>query len=171
MLHIYHGDGKGKTTAAVGLAVRAAGAGLNVLFLQFLKNGSSSEIKVLSGIDGITVRCCEECNKFTFEMNDTEKNAVSDDHNSMLELAMTMLSQNNADIVIMDEFLDAYNKSMMDTELAERLISEFSERAEIVLTGRSPDQKLTEKADYISNVTAEKHPYTRGITARKGIEY
>lgn len=171
MLQIYHGDGKGKTTAAVGLAVRAAGAGLKVLFMQFLKNGSSSEIKVLSGIDGITVRCCEECNKFTFEMNDTEKQAVSDDHNSMLELAMSMVSQKKADVVIMDEFLDAYNKSMLDLRLAEMVITNFSETAEIVLTGRSPDEIFIEKADYISHVTAEKHPYSRGITARKGIEY
>ena len=104
-------------------------------------------------------------------MNDTEKNAVSDDHNSMLELAMTMLSQNNADIVIMDEFLDAYNKTMLNKELAERVIMDFSDTAEIVLTGRSPDEIFIEKADYISHVTAEKHPYSRGITARKGIEY
>ncbi|MGB4091931.1 MAG: cob(I)yrinic acid a,c-diamide adenosyltransferase [Ruminococcus flavefaciens] len=171
MLQIYHGDGKGKTTAAVGLAVRAAGAGLNVLFLQFLKNGSSSEIKVLSGIDGITVRCCEECNKFTFEMNSDEKLAVAAKHDSMLRTIEDLLSQNNADVVIMDEFLDAYNKAILNKELAERVIMDFSDTAEIVLTGRSPDEIFIEKADYISNVTAEKHPYTRGITARKGIEY
>jgi len=171
MLQIYHGDGKGKTTAAVGLAVRAAGAGLKVLFMQFLKNGSSSEIKILSGINGITVMCCEECSKFTFEMNSDEKLAVAAKHDNMLRTIEDLLSQNNADVVIMDEFLDAYNKAMLNKKLAERVIMDFSDTAEIVLTGRSPDEIFIEKADYISHVTAEKHPYSRGITARKGIEY
>lgn len=171
MLHIYHGDGKGKTTAVVGLAVRAAGAGLRVLFMQFLKNGSSSEIGILKGIDGITVMCCEECNKFTFNMNEEEKEAVVKRHDSMLAYAETALSEGKADMVILDEFLDAYNKAMLDTSLASDIVMRFSETAEIALTGRSSDKMFTDRADYISLITAEKHPYTKGIGARKGIEY
>ena len=72
MIHIYHGNGKGKTTAAVGLAVRAFGAGMRTAVFQFLKNGTSSEIKVLQSL-GIETVCCEECTKFTFRMNDEEK--------------------------------------------------------------------------------------------------
>ena len=76
MLHIYTGNGKGKTTAAVGLAVRACGAGLRVAVFQFLKNGSSSEISVLRSLPGMTVETCECCNKFVFRMSEEEKSAV-----------------------------------------------------------------------------------------------
>ena len=171
MLQIYHGDGKGKTTAAVGLAVRAAGAGMKVLFMQFLKNGTSSEIGVLRGITGITVMCCEKCDKFTFMMTDEEKEAVTEMHDHMLTFAEKLISENEAVVVVLDEFLDAYNKSMLDRKLADRFIMSCSDKAEIVVTGRSPDKLILEKADYVSHITAEKHPYTRGVTARKGIEY
>jgi len=84
MIHIYSGNGKGKTTAAIGLAVRAAGAGKRVLFCQFLKNGSSSEISVLKELKNVTVRYCVECGKFTFSMNDEEKMIVKSAHNKLL---------------------------------------------------------------------------------------
>ena len=171
MLHIYHGNGKGKTTAAVGLAVRFAGSGGKVLFMQFLKNGSSSEISVLKAIDGIAVSFCEECCKFTFQMNENEKNAVIKKHDLMLEEAVSMIENGEAGLVILDEFLDAYNKKMLNTKLADKLILSISDKAEVAVTGRSPNQEFIEKADYISCISAEKHPYTNGIPARKGIEY
>ena len=171
MLQIYHGDGKGKTTAVVGLAVRAAGAGMKVLFMQFLKNGTSSEIGVLKQISGITVICCEECIKFTFQMNEDEKKAVINRHNEMLNYAYDVLSDGKADVLILDEFLDAYNKSMIDTDSARNLILSYSDKAEIAVTGRSPEECFIDKADYISYISAEKHPYTKGVNSRKGIEY
>lgn len=167
MVHIYHGNGKGKTTAAVGLAVRAAGAGLEIMFIQFLKNGSSSEIRIIEKIENIKVHYCEECRKFTFQMNDDEKNAVTEKHNYMLEQAF----KNGADMIILDEFLDAYNKNMLDRSLAEKLITENAENIEIILTGRNPSEKFIETASYISEITAVRHPYEKGIAARMGIEY
>ena len=167
MVHIYHGNGKGKTTAAVGLAVRAAGAGLEIMFVQFLKNGSSSEIRIIEKIENIKVQCCKECRKFTFQMNDNEKNAVTEKHNHMLEQAF----KNGADMIILDEFLDAYNKNMLDRSLAEKLITENAENIEIILTGRNPSEKFIETADYISEITAVRQPYEKGIAARMGIEY
>lgn len=165
MIHIYHGNGKGKTTASVGLAIRAAGAGLRVVFVQFLKNGSSSEIKILKNF--VQVEYCQECNKFTFQMNDEEKAVVTEKHNQMIEKAF----ESGADVIILDEFIDAYNKKMVDRKLSEILISENKETAEIILTGRDPAKVFTEQADYISEITAVRHPYKKGVTARKGIEY
>ncbi len=165
MIHIYHGNGKGKTTAAVGLAVRAVGAGLKVIFVQFLKNGSSSEIKMLK--DNMEVEYCKECSKFTFQMNEEEKALVTEKHNQMIEKAF----ENGADMIILDEFLDAYNKKMIDRNLSEKLISENKEKTEIVLTGRNPAEIFIEQADYISEITAVRHPYENGIIARIGIEY
>ena len=171
MLHIYHGNGKGKTTAVVGLAVRCAGAGGNVLFMQFLKNGTSSEIAILKSIENITVLCCEECSKFTFQMSEDEKKAVIQRHNLMLNTAGEYINSHNECLVIMDEFLDAYNKNMLDKALGDDILLALSDKAEIAVTGRSPHDKFIEKADYISHITAEKHPYQNGTAARKGIEY
>lgn len=171
MLHIYYGNGKGKTTAAVGLAVRACGAGMKVAFLQFLKNGSSSEINVLRTLENIDVICCEECNKFTFQMHDAEKQNVEHCHNEMLKKAYSMLNNGAVQIIVLDEFLDAYNKKLIDTELADIFIKNCSDKCEIVMTGRMPNEWLKKQADYLTEMTAVKHPYEKGINARKGIEY
>jgi len=170
MLQIYCGNGKGKTTAAVGLAVRAAGAGLRVAFIQFLKDGSSSEIDMLRSIGNITVRCCEECRTFVSKLSETEVSAVTAKHNANLRFAYDTISSGSADVVILDEFIGAFNKKLLDAELAMRIIS-MKEKCEIVLTGRAPDEKLLESADYISKIEPVRHPFTKGISARKGIEY
>ena len=171
MLHIYYGNGKGKTTAAVGLAVRAAGAGMKVGFFQFLKNGSSSEIAVLKNIDNIKVFCCEKCNKFTFSMNEREIDEITQQHNEMLKKAAELLEKGDINLLVLDEFLDAYNKKLIDMEFADYFIDNIVNKGEVVTTGRTPTEKLRETADYLTEMTALKHPYNMGISARKGIEY
>ncbi|MBR5682271.1 MAG: cob(I)yrinic acid a,c-diamide adenosyltransferase [Ruminococcus sp.] len=171
MLHIYYGSGKGKTTAAVGLTVRACGSGMKTAFFQFLKNGSSSEIKVLEKLENNTVFCCKECTKFTFQMNSAEKQLITAVHTDMLKKAAELVETEKVQLVVLDEFLDAYGKKLIDTELAESFIRSFSDRAEIVITGREPTELFMTTADYITEMTAVKHPYQKGITARKGIEY
>ena len=165
MLHIYCGNGKGKTTAAIGLAVRYFGAGGKVYFYQFMKNGSSSEINVLRNI-GIYVKACLPCRKFTFKMNDEEKNAVREYHNCMMREIMT-IKENS--LIVADELASAYNKNLIDRNLAENIITMNTN--EIVITGREPARIFTDNADYISEVNEVKHPYKKGISARKGIEY
>ncbi|MCQ2465301.1 MAG: cob(I)yrinic acid a,c-diamide adenosyltransferase [Oscillospiraceae bacterium] len=170
MLQIYCGDGKGKTTAAVGLSVRAKGAGMNVCFFQFLKNGSSSETAMLSGL-GIYTECCTACSRFTFLMNDEEKKNTAEYHNKMLMKIKKYADENAPAVIVMDEFLDAYNKEMLDRKLAEEIICEISVASEVILTGRNPAGVFTGKADYISEIKAVKHPYRSGVPARKGIEF
>lgn len=165
ILHIYHGNGKGKTTTATGLAIRAAGAGLKVCFVQFLKNGSSSEVKILSQIENIEYICCEKCNKFSFQMSDTEKSIITSEHNRIIEKAF----ETDADMIILDEFLDAYNKNMLDRNSAGNRILDTDR--EIILTGRNPAEIFINNADYISEITSVRNPYEKGISARKGIEF
>ena len=167
MIHIYSGEGKGKTTAAMGLAVRAAGAGMIVGIFQFLKNGSSSEIRVLSQLDGISVRCCKSCTKFTFNMNEEELGRVTAEHNEMLR----EIGEQRYDVVILDEFFGAYNSGLMDRSIADETVKSFPDSRELILTGRSPSEFFCGLADYHSDIKAVKHPYERGISARKGIEY
>ena len=171
MLHIYYGNGKGKPTAAVGLTIRAVGSGMKVAFFQFLKNGSSSEISILETLENVTVVSCEECKKFTFAMNDLEKNEVTLCHNEMLKKASELLKSNEVQLVVLDEFIDAYNKKLIDIELADNFISNDMSDGEIVMTGRNPSDKLKKRADYLTEMNAVKHPFDNGITARKGIEY
>lgn len=164
ILHIYHGNGKGKTTAATGLAIRAAGAELKVIFIQFLKNGTSSEINILKQINNIEYFCCDECRKFTFQMSDKEKALVTSGNNEIIEKAFS----SDADVIILDEFLDAYNLNMIDSDSEKYILN--SDR-EIILTGRNPAEIFLDHADYISEIISVRHPYEKGIKARKGIEF
>ena len=172
MIHIYSGNGKGKTTAAAGLAVRAAGAGLKVVFYQFLKNGSSSEIKILREIENITVRSCRCCNKFTKKMTGAEKENVKSEHNKMLKEIYSLIENKSADLIIADELIGAYNANMLDCEYSLKIIGKANDNGiEFVMTGREPPESICCLADYHSEIKALKHPYQQGITARHGIEY
>lgn len=171
MIHIYSGKGKGKTTAAVGLAVRAAGAGMRVHFCQFLKNGSSSEINVLRGLENVTVRYCEECSKFTFQMNEEEKIIVKNAHNKLLNEINRLICSDSVDVVVIDEIFGAYNSMLVDKKEVRNIVINCPEHIELILTGRSPASIFRKYADYYSVIRAVKHPYNNGITARKGIEY
>ena len=171
MLHIYYGNGKGKTTAAVGLTIRACGAEMKTAFFQFLKNGTSSEISILEKMPDITVVCCECCNKFTFEMNEAEKLEVTAAHDRMLDRAWKMINNNEVQLIVLDEIIDAYNKNLMDKVKFDAFISEAPAKCEIIITGRNPSDIMIENADYLTEMCAIKHPFDNGITARKGIEY
>lgn len=162
MIHLYIGNGKGKTTAAAGLAARMAGIGGKVLFMQFLKNGTSGEISVLKTFTD--VKYCFYGRKFLFEMSDAEKKSVRDDILNML--SGTDISA--YDLIVMDEILDCIAAGIV----FENEISDFlNADAEIVLTGRNASDAIKEKADYISEIKNIKHPFDNGVAARKGIEY
>ena len=165
MLHIYTGEGKGKTTAAMGLALRAIGHGRKVVILQFLKGGTSGELMPLSKAGAIVISC-KAGNKFVSAMSPDEKEETRkmNDENLRRVLGMTF------DLLVLDEVCAALKYDMVDPELVKRAVELGSER-EIVMTGRDPAQFLLDAADYITQMVCVRHPYERGITAREGIEY
>lgn len=171
MLHIYCGSGKGKTTAALGLAMRAAGSGMRVDLVQFLKYGDESALEVIQSIPQITVLRCERRFGFTCQLTDTEKEALTVCHDQLLRKAMDRLFQGRTDMLVLDEFFAAYNYGLLDRTLANRLVFTGRDHAEIVLTGRDPEAKFLDAADYVSEIRDVKHPYRRGVPARRGIEY
>ncbi|MDE7121568.1 MAG: cob(I)yrinic acid a,c-diamide adenosyltransferase [Oscillospiraceae bacterium] len=171
MIHIYCGEGKGKTTASLGLAIRAAGSGMHVWFVQFLKGGHTSELDILSRIPEISVMRCQKNYGFTFRMNDMEKMALTEDHNRMLRETLDRMYTGKIQMLILDEFFSAYHSNLFDKELATRLVFTCPDQIELVLTGRNPEQKFIDIADYVSEIQAVKHPYQNGISARQGIEY
>lgn len=166
-LHIYCGDGKGKTTASIGLAMRAAGAGMKVCFVQFMKGGETAELDTLKLIPNISVHRCDKEYGFLWNMSDNEKDDITVTHNELLTTAFN----SGADLVVLDEFNFAYSSGLMDKMLAEKLILDNKDSCEIVLTGRDPAEIFIQEADYVSEICCVKHPYEKGVTARKGIEY
>ncbi len=167
LVHIYCGDGKGKTTAVSGLAIRSAGAGMKVYFARFMKGNFSSELKILESVPEITVRSCNRDYGFYMNMSEKDKAEITECHNRMLSDAFA----SGADVIILDEFFSAYNHSLIDTVLADSLIMNKNPDTELALTGRNPSPKFKETADYVSEIVCIKHPYEKGITARPGIEY
>jgi cob(I)alamin adenosyltransferase len=167
-IHIYTGDGKGKTTAAIGLAVRAKGAGLRVLFVQFLKGQQTSELEPLKLL-GITIMRTDSVKKFIPYMNELEKANCMQDQQTCFEQANKLFCE--YDVVIFDEIVGAVTSGMLTLEKVIHMISTKPDSMELVLTGRQPPNELVELADYVSEIKAIKHPYDKGIQARKGIEY
>lgn len=167
LIHIYCGDGKGKTTASIGLAIRAAGAGMKVCFVQFMKGGDTAELETLNLISNITVKRCNRAYGFVKNMSEEDKTDISACHNELLKYAF----EGGFDLIVLDEFNSAYGYGLMDKALAEKLILNGKEKAEIALTGRKPAEIFLKSADYISEICCVKHPYQNGITARRGIEY
>lgn len=167
LLHIYCGEGKGKTTAALGLALRASGSGMKVCFVQLMKGGKTSELESLKHLPNIKVIRCDRHYPFFKNMTEADKADITACHNELLEEAFG----GDSDMVIVDEFNSAYRYELMDRELAQKLIFDGLKSAEVILTGREPNKIFTDAADYISEIQCIKHPYEKGITARKGIEF
>lgn len=168
LVHIYCGDGKGKTTTSVGLTIRAAGSGKKVLFYQFLKDNSSSERNILEKVPGITLVRGREMQKFTFQMNEQELDELRIYNNEMLDKLFEMAK--DYDMLVMDESVYAIKSNLLDEE---KLITHLEEKPvglEVVLAGRNPSQKLMDHADYVSEIQKVKHPFDQGVSSRVGIE-
>lgn len=171
MKHIYYGDGKGKTTAAIGLAVRAAGSKMKVLFVQFLKTEFSGERHILSHTENVTLTFCPLELKFTFEMDDKEKAQAAKIFKGILDNAVTTALTEKYDMVVLDEVFEAINAHMLSESEVYEFITNAPSSMEIVMTGHNPPQKFMDCADYITEFKKIKHPYDRGITGRIGIEF
>ncbi len=170
LVHIYCGDGKGKTTAAVGLAVRCAGRGNKVLLVQFLKSRDSGELYSLAKLPDIELMRGKESKKFTFQMNSEEKHALLLEHNKMFEQVLAKIKTGSYALLILDEVIGAVNAKVFDINLLIEFLRNKPENLEVVMTGRNPAPELVEIADYVSEVRKVKHPMDIGIMAREGIE-
>lgn len=168
-LHIYCGDGKGKTTAAVGLAVRAAGNGMKVLFCQCMKDGTSSEVEMLQKL-GITYCCCGEHFGFFWNMTDEQKERAAHAYTHLFEDVTRKAEEEKYDLLVVDEFMSAYNHGLIYQKTALAFLVNRPEHLEVVLTGRDPGEELLKLADYVTEMRKIKHPFDEGIPARKGIE-
>ncbi len=170
MIHIYCGDGKGKTTCAFGLALRAAGRGLGVVVAQFLKTGDSGERMALGQVPAVTLLELPDQMKFTFAMDETEKSAAANDAVRLLDEAEKAL-EDGCGMAVLDECCSAVSTGMLPAERIAAFLDRWGTEKEIILTGRDPDPVLTQRADYITEMKKVRHPFDQGTPARKGIEW
>ena len=171
MIHAYYGDGKGKSTAAAGAALRAAGNRMRVMYVQFLKTENTGERLALQSIDGITLTSCPLELKFTYEMDDRERQQVSMMYRGIFERAVSITLSDRYDMIVLDEVFDVINEGMLSEGSVFEFISNAPNNIEIIMTGRKPPKRFIDAADYVTEFKKHKHPYDRGVQARKGIEY
>ena len=170
LIHIYTGNGKGKTTAAMGLILRASGRGLKVILGQFLKGRETGELRTLQLLPGVEVYRGKPLTKFSFQMSEAEKADVLQSHNAFIKELEQRCVKEKADLLVLDEVIGACGTHLLDEGLLLDFLKHKPENLEVVMTGRNPSPELIELADYVSEVCKRKHPFDKGIPAREGIE-
>lgn len=166
-VHVYTGEGKGKTTAALGLAIRAAGAGHKVFLAQFVKGGRYSELNALQRFDDlITV---EQFGLGRFINGNPSEADVMAARKGLKKMKNIVIS-GEYKVVILDEANIAVNYNLFSTEELIDLIDCRAEETELIITGRKASPEILERADLVTEMKAVKHYYKEGVKARVGIE-
>ena len=171
-LHVYTGCGKGKTTAAMGLALRSLGHGRRVLIAQFLKDGRSGELTALRTFEQATVYAAKPVSGFVFTMTAAEKEEAARQQNAQAADIRKTAEAIQPALTVLDELNVALSCGMVTRENADELIDAALAFGDVVSTGRNAPDWLRERADYVSEIEAKKHPFdTEKLAAREGIEY
>lgn len=170
-VQVYTGDGKGKTTAALGLGMRAVGRGLKVLMVQFLKGTPTGELESIKKLDpNFKYLRFGQTTKFVFQMNDHEKRGLADKIKDELVSLDEYLRADQWDILILDEILGSIHAGLVPLDWVLKFIDTKPEGMELVLTGRNLPAEIAQRADLITEMRAVKHYMDAGVMARKGIE-
>ena len=168
LIHIYTGNGKGKTTSAIGLGVRATGNGLKVYMIQFMKGRRYSEIDALEVIPNFTVF---QSGRDEFVSKENPEKIDIDLAREGFEHAKKIINAGKHDLVILDEINVAVDFNLIPLEDVLKLLDEKPGKVELVLTGRYANPELVRMADLVSEILEIKHPYQEGVQSRKGIDW
>lgn len=172
LIHLYCGDGKGKTTAAVGLSIRAAGNKKQVLFSQFMKDASSGEIGILQKLPGVKTLHGDIPKGFYTQMEDEQKAVFAMAQKKLLNQVIEEMTKLPKDsLIVLDEITYAYAWELIERDKLEGLLKNKPAGMEVVMTGRNPAQQLLDMADYITEMKCIRHPWEKKIAARAGIEF
>ncbi len=170
-VQVYTGDGKGKTTAALGLGLRAVGSGFKVIMFQFLKGAYSGELDSTTALGGkFQIIRLAETGKFFSALNKQEKLELKERLQGELDQVYSVLKNESCDILILDEIMAAIHGELLSVEEVCRLIEARPAGMEMILTGRSAPQAIIEKADLITEMRCIKHYMDNSVPARSGIE-
>lgn len=169
-VHIYCGNGKGKTTCGMGLCVRAAGYGYRVLIYQFMKDNTTSERKAMEKIPGITFVPGLKEEKFSFQMTEEEKEARKRFYKEKFREVTEKAEKENYDVLFLDEVIYTIRAGLFEEQILVEWLKQKPEHLEVILTGQDPGEELLLCADYVSELKKIRHPFDRGLGARDGIE-
>ena len=171
-VQIYTGNGKGKTTAAVGLAVRAAGNGYNVFMVQFLKGSKTGEIESAKKMAPFfNIFRFEKKRGFFWTLNADEKVELKEDVQKAYEFCRKTLKEEKCDILIMDEVMGALSNNLISEQQLIELIDNKPDNIELVLTGRNAPKSIIHKANLVTEMKDIKHYFNEGVPSREGIEF
>jgi len=167
-VHVYTGNGKGKTTAAIGLGVRAAGAGLRVIMIQFMKGRRYSELDALQHLTNFMV---VQFGRDEFVSKENPEQVDIDLANKGLRYAKEVIQSNTYDVVILDEVNVALEYQLIALQDVLELVNNKPKNLELVCTGRYAPPELVKDADIVSEILEIKHPFQNGVVSRKGIDW
>lgn len=170
MIHIYCGNGKGKTTCAMGLCTRAAGYGYKVLIYQFMKNNKTSERKILEQVPNVTFIDGKETEKFSFMMTEEEKAERKTYYLKQFRYVTELAEKEQYQVLFLDELIYTIGAGLFDEEVLTEYLKQKPEELEVILTGQNPGEAVIELADYVSEIKKIKHPFDKGQKSRMGIE-
>lgn len=171
LIQIYTGDGKGKSTAAFGLAIRAAGRGKRVMVLQFLKTGKTGELLFLAEhFPGMEIRRFHSQDKYVWLMNAEELEQLTKETLEGVAVLKDILENDRCDVLILDEFVHVVNKAMISWAEAKNILENRPAHTEIILTGRNASAEMVEFADLVTEMKKIKHPFDQNVPPRIGIE-
>lgn len=170
-VQVYTGNGKGKTTAAMGLAFRAAGDGMEVRVVQFLKSWKTGELESAKRFDNLEILRFETVKGFTWELNEEELAKLRGEVREGFDFVKGLVENRGCDILILDEIMAAITGGFVGEEEILDLIEKKPKDMELILTGRNVPEKIMERADLITEMREIKHYYKKGVPAREGIEF
>lgn len=172
LVQVYTGNGKGKTTASIGLGIRAYGNGLKVIMIQFLKGGITGELDVLNNLgENFKVYRFEKEKDFTWNLNEEQKEELMKEIEEGFNFAKKVVKENMCDMLILDEVMASVNGGYIKEEDVVKLIESKSEGMELILTGRNVPKSIADKSNLITEMKDIKHYFNEGVPARKGIEF
>jgi len=171
-IQVYTGNGKGKTTAALGLALRAVGHGLKVVMIQFMKAMDSGELHSAERLaPDFKIYRFASSNKFIKDMDEDEKLRLKNDIEYSLKFTKQIIEQNSCDILILDEIMAAIHSNLLKIDTVIELMHSKPVNMELILTGRNAPEEIISLADLVTEMRSIKHYYENGVVARKGIEF
>jgi cob(I)alamin adenosyltransferase len=171
-VQVYTGNGKGKTTAALGQAIRAAGNGLKVYMLQFLKTDQTGELEIAQLLaDHFQIFRFESKKDFFWKLSDEEKLVLKTEIDTAYSFAMDVIKNNRCDVFILDEIMAVIKNGLLTQQQVIELIDNKPMHMELILTGRNLPDVICDKADLVTEMKPIKHYMQKGVCARQGIEY
>ena len=172
LVQIYTGNGKGKTTAAIGQGIRSYGNGLKVFMLQFLKGGETGELKTIGELgENFKIFRFEKPKDFTWNLNEKELEELKLEIREGYNFILDVIKNNKCDVLIIDEVMAVLSNNFLTVDEVLYIVNNKPKNMELIMTGRNVPNEIIEKANLVTEMKPIKHYFEEGIDARKGIEY